>query len=60
MKYYGTKLSFIKILLKMILPQKPNFSDVGLTKNGIQEAQFSARKILKENITIDELYNMVN
>jgi len=42
-----------------LLNQFTGWTDVGLTKNGIQEAQFSARKILKENITIDTIYTSI-
>ena len=42
-----------------LLNQFTGWTDVGLTKNGIQEAQFSARQILKENITIDTIYTSI-
>ena len=42
-----------------LLNQFTGWTDVGLTKNGIQEAQFSAKQILKENITIDTIYTSI-
>ena len=38
------------------LNQFTGWTDVGLTENGIKEAQFSAEQILKENIVINTLY----
>ena len=35
-----------------LLNQFTGWTDVGLTEKGIQEAQFSAEKILQENILI--------
>ncbi|SVD88356.1 uncharacterized protein METZ01_LOCUS441210, partial [marine metagenome] len=42
-----------------LLNQFTGWTDVGLTKKGIQEAQFSAKQILKENITIDTIYTSI-
>ena len=42
-----------------LLNQFTGWTDVGLTKNGIQEAKFSAEQILKENITIDTIYTSI-
>ena len=39
-----------------LLNQFTGWTDVGLTENGIKEAQFSAEQILKENIVINTLY----
>lgn len=36
--------------------QFTGWTDIDLTKNGIEEAQFSAQQILKENIIIDTIY----
>ena len=38
------------------LNQFTGWTDVGLTENGIKEAQFSAEKILKKNIVINTIY----
>ena len=42
-----------------LLNQFTGWTDVGLTEKGIQEAQFSAKQILKENITIDTIYTSI-
>ncbi|SVB74129.1 uncharacterized protein METZ01_LOCUS226983, partial [marine metagenome] len=42
-----------------LLNQFTGWTDVGLTENGIQEAQFSAEQILKENIVINTIYTSV-
>ena len=42
-----------------LLNQFTGWTDVGLTEKGIQEAQFSAEQILKENITIDTIYTSI-
>jgi len=42
-----------------LLNQFTGWTDVGLTETGIQEAQFSAKQILKENITIDTIYTSI-
>jgi 2,3-bisphosphoglycerate-dependent phosphoglycerate mutase len=39
-----------------LLNQFTGWTDVGLTKKGIQEAKFSAEKILQENIVINTIY----
>jgi len=39
-----------------LLNQFTGWTDVGLTEEGIQEAQFSAKQILKKNIVIDTIY----
>ena len=39
-----------------LLNQFTGWTDVGLTEKGIQEAQFSAKQILKENIVINTIY----
>ena len=39
-----------------LLNQFTGWTDVGLTENGIKEAKFSAKQILKENIVINTLY----
>jgi|TARA_B100001750_G_scaffold108174_1_gene85523 2,3-bisphosphoglycerate-dependent phosphoglycerate mutase len=41
------------------LNQFTGWTDVDLTKNGIQEAQFSAKQILKENIILNTLYTSI-
>ena len=41
------------------LNQFTGWTDVGLTENGIQEAQFAAEKILQENILINTIYTSV-
>ena len=42
-----------------LLNKFTGWTDVGLTKKGIQEAQFSAKKILQEKILIDTIYTSV-
>ena len=42
-----------------LLNQFTGWTDVGLTETGIQEAQFSAKQILKENIVINTIYTSV-
>ena len=42
-----------------LLNQFTGWTDVGLTENGIQEAKFSAEKILQENILIKTIYTSV-
>jgi 2,3-bisphosphoglycerate-dependent phosphoglycerate mutase len=42
-----------------LLNQFTGWTDVGLTEKGIQEAQFSAQQILKENIFINTIYTSV-
>jgi 2,3-bisphosphoglycerate-dependent phosphoglycerate mutase len=42
-----------------LLNQFTGWTDIGLTENGIQEAKFSAKQILKENITIDTIYTSI-
>ena len=42
-----------------LLNKFTGWPDVGLTKKGIQEAQFSAKKILQEKILIDTIYTSV-
>ena len=42
-----------------LLNQFTGWTDVDLTKNGIQEAQFSAKQILKENIILNTLYTSI-
>jgi len=39
-----------------LLNQFTGWTDVGLTKNGIKEAEFSAKQIFKKNIVIDTIY----
>ena len=39
-----------------LLNQFTGWTDVGLTENGIKEAQFSAEQILKKNIVINTIY----
>ena len=39
-----------------LLNQFTGWTDVGLTDNGIKEAQFSAEQILKKNIVINTIY----
>ena len=39
-----------------LLNQFTGWTDVGLTKNGIKEAKFSAEQILKKNIIINTIY----
>ena len=39
-----------------LLNQFTGWTDVDLTKNGINEAKFSGKQLLKENITVDTLY----
>jgi len=39
-----------------LLNQFTGWTDVGLTDNGIKEARFAAKKILKENIVINTIY----
>ena len=41
------------------LNQFTGWTDVGLTENGIKEAQFSAEQILKKNIVINTIYTSV-
>ena len=41
------------------LNQFTGWTDVGLTENGIQEAQFAAEKILQENLLINTIYTSV-
>ena len=42
-----------------LLNQFTGWTDVGLTETGIKEAQFSAEKILQENILINTIYTSV-
>ena len=42
-----------------LLNQFTGWTDVGLTENGIQEAQFAAEKILQENILIKTIYTSI-
>jgi 2,3-bisphosphoglycerate-dependent phosphoglycerate mutase len=42
-----------------LLNQFTGWTDVGLTEEGIQEAQFSAEQILKENILINTIYTSI-
>jgi 2,3-bisphosphoglycerate-dependent phosphoglycerate mutase len=42
-----------------LLNQFTGWTDVDLTENGIQEAQFSAKQILKENIILNTLYTSI-
>ena len=39
-----------------LLNKFTGWTDIGLTDNGINEAQFSGKQILKENISINTLY----
>ena len=39
-----------------LLNKFTGWTDVGLTKNGIKEAEFSAKQIFKKNIVIDTIY----
>ncbi|SVC87394.1 uncharacterized protein METZ01_LOCUS340248, partial [marine metagenome] len=41
------------------LNQFTGWTDVGLTEKGIQEAQFSAKQILKEDILINTIYTSI-
>ena len=41
------------------LNQFTGWTDVGLTEKGVQEAQFSAKQILQENILINTIYTSV-
>jgi len=42
-----------------LLNQFTGWTDVGLTETGIKEAQFSAKKILQENIVINTIYTSI-
>jgi len=42
-----------------LLNQFTGWTDVGLTENGMKEAKFSAKQILKENIVINTIYTSV-
>ena len=42
-----------------LLNQFTGWTDVDLTENGIQEAQFSAKQILQENIFINTIYTSI-
>jgi len=42
-----------------LLNQFTGWTDVGLTENGIKEAQFAAEKILQENILINTIYTSI-
>ena len=39
-----------------LLNKFTGWTDIGLTDNGINEAQFSGKQILQENISINTLY----